>query len=381
MLAAEAALRQAERSANEIRATIAEIKRVHKKAFDFDAKNAERIDTLASRITEHLSDDFAFTTRETTSSHLRQAEEALQECVRQQQESGRDPSEVRHSIAEVERGVGEYELNVKRDADEHDECAQRLGALTSRLTAIEDLLQAMEGDRDGLPDTAPLEKAEQFVRKTRQGELPKLQATLEVAHTDWFKLDDQIAEVLERAESHIAALRRESEQGQAALSALADARKRARDVRAWTGRYVRQASVDPNWKQELSRAEEDLQRGNYNQALQRAGSVLYSCNQILEAAESEERKARRKAYRAAEEEAEGRRLRNRDSSASGTTILFGGSTSDGLFGGSTSDGLFGGSSSDASTGGSSSGGICDFSSGGGGSGITSSDSGGGGSGW
>lgn len=374
MLAADAALRQAETSASEIRATIAAIKHVHKKAFDFDAENAERINTLASRITEHLSDDFAFTTRKTTSSHLRQTEEALQKCVRQQQESGRDPSEVRHSIAEVERGVGEYEVDVKRDADEHDECAQRLGALTSRLTAIEDLLQAMEGDQDGLPDTAPLEKAGQFVRETRQDELPDLQANLKVAHTDWFKLDDQIAQVLERAESHIAALRRESEQGQAALSALAEARKRAHDVRAWTGRYVRQASVDPNWKRDLSCAEEDLQRGNYDQALQRAGAVLESCTQALNVAKSKERKANREAERerAAEEDAERRRLRNRDSSASGTTILFGGSTY---------DGLFGGSSSDASTGGPSSGGICDFSSGGGGSGITSSDSGGGGSGW
>lgn len=352
MLAADGCLTRAKAETSALRESIQLVQKVHEEAFACDQKNQKALAELATSIEDYLR-TVSERTRKVTIKSLTEAQKALNAARRSQGGDGRNVREIEKTISEISRALEAYATAAKQDSKEFEAASNAITELQELINEVERAVSKMLGDRDGLPDTQPVDDADGFVKTTKPA-VARFRAVLNTAHEDWFHLEDQVTKRSSDARRHLAALRKETERGEQALQAIENARTKAREARAWSGRFVSQTSLDSSVEREIRDAESSFRNGHFSEAFSTAGKVLQSAVAAIASAAAEE--ARRKRREEEEEEESRRAERARAARHSKSYSTF--------------------SSSSSSWGDSSS-----WSSGGGGSGITSSESGGGGSGW
>lgn len=261
----------------------------------------------------------------------------------------RNPFDVQKNFEELNQTLLRIEAQCIADRQAHAEAARAVAGANRQLELATQLVK--QSQTDGIPDSRVIIEAnDRIVVLARQ--LADAQHDLQIQHGSWKAVDDQASRLHVDLRSATDKLGGELQNASQALTNFQLASQAVFQAEQWSGAYGIRVLGAPG-VQELERARQGLQQGNYNLVLELARVATTVAQSAVQQAEREVTRRRIAEQQAAEAERRRRTASTRSSSpfGGGFTIGSGG----GAFGGGRSFGGGGSSSSSRSSGGGSSG--------------------------
>lgn len=271
---------------------VAEIRHKHGTVMGVDRSNAEKLPLLLKGLKHQVDTPYDHHVRQATIDSLAQAHGELAEANRRHGGESRNPFEIAEVIARASGVASRFAQSVQRDLALFEEAQASAGKAQTQLTELDQLLASMSDDEDDLPDADAFDRAESEI-DSLQSQLRRCQAELRTPHTDWAALDGRIDQIYNRTTTLLLALRREKEDGEAALTAISQARTKVREAGSWSGTYVSSISGSSG-KAALERADDAFEQGDFTTARQEAASALSQAANAISAAEDADQKERRR---------------------------------------------------------------------------------------
>ncbi|MCA9183020.1 MAG: hypothetical protein KDA51_16270 [Planctomycetales bacterium] len=263
----------------------------------------------------------------------------------------RNPFEVAHSLDDLRQQLVQLEAECNADRQAHAEAARAVAGAERQRQAAEQLVR--QSQTDGIPDSQDIVQANTRIAALTRA-LASVGHDLETPHGNWKVVDDSASQIQIDLRSACDALGGELQNASQALSNFQLASQAVYQAEHWSGAFGVRVSGAPG-VQELERARQGLQQGNYAAVLELARVAMMSAQAAVSQAEREVTRQRMAAQHAAEAERRRRQAKraSRNSPFGGGGFTMGGGGGFGGFGGGgSSGGSFGGGGSSSGSSGS-----------------------------
>ena len=271
----------------------AEVKKRSKLLVNMEDENAETHDSQ-SRAHEDLTQSVndRRVTRETVDLHAvtgRKLEETLREI--EAGDGKRDPYLVNESLDHLSERLPALRKAITEDLEEHSRAFDLLETVKRNQEEANKLWHSADDDRiPNSPDTntsmAEIEKC--------YADLGDCEKELQVDHSDWREIQNDLRNIHLRISEAILSLKRELTLARESVRAIEAATREVRKASRWSGSYG--VRITGNYgSRSLAAANDVMQHGLYQEALSMAGQARTRAHQAIASAEAREAAKRRAA--------------------------------------------------------------------------------------